>query len=306
MHWGTPRIFQPDPGVGCRVWTGSGRGSSAQRGVPVDPPAQSRAPFTVRRAHGEPRRVRPAPRALPAAARLLLRNAPVAFWSGHVHRCHHAVSRQHQDEQYLHHFNKRGPAGRPGLPSALPVSANHRVRLQVLRGCVDPRHHPLHPGDYRSSQQPERLHQHTVLRESNSPHFLANTGVRTGDISINSAGGQHRLHGRGHSRAEEASQHRRRQSQQQNERDTDFCSQHVGVYNIFPAVYYTTLIERHGCLPRGGFTNAHLPGECQLLSGPARLLFLPGLLPAGQGEKTNGYGNAFSQQDDGKVVTQNF
>lgn len=275
----------------------------------MDPPAQSRAPVIVRRAHGEPRRVRPAPRALPAAARLLLRNAPVAFWSGHVHRCHHAVSHQHQDERYLHHFNKRGPVGRPGLPSALPVSANRHVRLQVLRGCVDLHHHPLHPGDYRSSQQPEKVHlQHTVLRVSNKPRGLANHGALTGDISINSAGGQYHLHGRGHSRAEEASQHWRRQSQQQNERDTDFCSEHVGVYNLFLAVYFTTLCVHEGRdgftgQARGDFTSAHLPGECQLLSGSAHLLFLPGLLQAGQGEKTNGCGNVFSRQDDGKVLS---
>ncbi len=63
----------------------------------------------------------------------------------------------------------------------------------------------------------------------------------TGDIFINTPAGQYRLHGRGHNRTEEASQRWSGQGEQQNERDTDFCSQHVGVYYIFPAVYFTTL-----------------------------------------------------------------
>lgn len=158
-----PRPFEPVPGVGRGVRPGPGRGSTAQHVVPVDPAAHSRVPVTMRRAHGEPRRVRPAPRALPAAARLLLRNAPVAVWSGHMHRCLDDVSREHQNELYLHHFNQRGPDDRPGLPSALPVSENLRVRVQVLRGYLDPHHHPLHPRDYETLRRHEGVSKHTVL-----------------------------------------------------------------------------------------------------------------------------------------------
>ncbi len=157
------RPIEPVPGVGRGVRPGPVRGSTAQHVVPVDPAAHSRVPVTVRRAHGEPRRVRPAPRALPAAARLLLRNAPVAVWTGHMYRCLNAVSREHQNELYLHHFNQRGPDDRPGLPSALPVFENLRVRVEVLRASVDPHHHSLHPRDYETLRLPGRVSKHTVL-----------------------------------------------------------------------------------------------------------------------------------------------
>lgn len=143
--------------IDYRVRTGAGRGSATQRGVTVGPVAQTRAPVTERRADDQSRRVRHAARALSAASRLLLRNAPVAFWNGYVHRCRHDVSDQHQDQLYFHHFNQFGPASGPGLSSALPVSAHLRVRIQVLRSGLDLNYHLVHPGEYKLQPRTEQI-----------------------------------------------------------------------------------------------------------------------------------------------------